>query len=242
LDLLTQFNRKRNIPLWNLLTEIASPLSSDLKNDLSDKALTGIQMFIELINEAQKRFSKRPLHSTFAWLIDEIDYKKAIVDDVKSEKMRDFKWENVAHCIDAMAIYEEEQAALNREEEVSLTDFLSNSLLDQDKIVRRDKEQKEDRVSVMTFHSAKGLEFTSCYLVGLEDQIIPHEKSLLETGLEEERRLMYVAMTRAKKFLTLSMARKRKKMGKEITTNPSRFLFEIPKDLIRITSWQTIDS
>jgi superfamily I DNA/RNA helicase len=242
LDLLTQFNRKRNIPLWNLLTEIASPLSSDLKNDLSAKALAGIQMFIELINEAKRKFSKRPLHSTFAWLIDEIDYKKAIVDDVKSEKMRDFKWENVAYCIDAMAIYEEEQAALSREEEISLTDFLSNTLLDQDQIVRRDKEQKEDKVSLMTFHSAKGLEFTACYLVGLEDHIIPHEKSLLETGLEEERRLIYVAMTRAKKFLTLSMARQRKKMGKEVITNPSRFLFEIPKDLIRITSWQTIDS
>ena len=93
----------------------------------------------------------------------------------------------------------------------------------------------------MTFHSAKGLEFTSCYLVGLEDHILPHEKSLMETGLEEERRLMYVAMTRAKKFLTMSMAKKRKKMGKEILTNPSRFLFEIPKELIRITSWQTID-
>ncbi|MGC2595813.1 MAG: UvrD-helicase domain-containing protein [Rhabdochlamydiaceae bacterium] len=242
LDLLTQFNRKRNIPLWNLLTEIASPLSSDLKNDLSGKALAGIQMFIELINEAKRKFSKRPLHSTFAWLIDEIDYKKAIVDDVKSEKMRDFKWENVAYCIDAMAIYEEEQAALSREEEISLTDFLSNTLLDQDQIVRRDKEQKEDKVSLMTFHSAKGLEFTACFLVGLEDHIIPHEKSLLETGLEEERRLIYVAMTRAKKFLTLSMARQRKKMGKEVITNPSRFLFEIPKDLIRITSWQTIDS
>jgi superfamily I DNA/RNA helicase len=242
LDLLTQFNRKRNIPLWNLLTEIASPLSSDLKNDLSAKALAGIQMFIELINEAKGKFSKRPLHSTFAWLIDEIDYKKAIVDDVKSEKMRDFKWENVAYCIDAMAIYEEEQAALNREEEISLTDFLSNTLLDQDQIVRRDKEQREDKVSLMTFHSAKGLEFTACYLVGLEDHIIPHEKSLLETGLEEERRLIYVAMTRAKKFLTLSMARQRKKMGKEVITNPSRFLFEIPKDLIRITSWQTIDN
>ena len=63
----------------------------------------------------------------------------------------------------------------------------------------------------------------------------------METGLEEERRLMYVAMTRAKKYLTLSMARKRNKMGKEITTNPSRFLFEIPKELLRLTSWQTVD-
>lgn len=240
LDQLTQFNRQRNIPLWNLLIEIASPLSSDLKNDLSNKALTGIRSFVELIKTAQRKFAIPPLNTTFAWLIDEIDYKKVIADDVKTEKMRDFKWENVAHCIDSMAIYEEEQAVLGQEE-ISLSSFLSTSLLDQERIIQRDNKQMEDKVSLMTFHSAKGLEFTACYLVGLEDHIIPHEKSLMDTGLEEERRLMYVAMTRAKKFLTLSMARKRKKMGKDVSTNPSRFLFEIPKDLIRITSWQTID-
>lgn len=241
LDMLTQLNRKRNVPLWTVLQEIASFLSSDLKNDLSDKAIAGIRTFVELIQTAQSKFTQRPLNVSYAWLIDEIDYKKAILDDAKSQKMRDFKWENVAHCIDAMSVYEEELIASGQEEDISLPHFLSTSLLDQDRIVQRDKQQKEDKVNLMTFHSAKGLEFTSCFLVGLEDHIIPHEKSLLETGLEEERRLMYVAMTRAKKYLTLSMARKRKKMGKEVVTNPSRFLLEIPKELLRITSWQTVD-
>lgn len=241
LDLLTQYNRQRDIPLWSLIEEIASPLSSDLKNDLSDKALSGIRSFVELIKAAQAKFEQRPLRDTFAWFIDEIDYKRAIIDDVKSEKMRDFKWENVSHCIDQMAIYEEDMVSLESELEISLSHFLSTTSLDQERIPERDKTQKQDKVNLMTFHSAKGLEFTSCYLVGLEDHIIPHEKSLMETGLEEERRLMYVAMTRAKKYLTLSMARKRKKMGQEIVTTPSRFLFEIPKELIRITSWQTID-
>lgn len=241
LDLLTQMNRKRNVPLWQVLEEIASPLSTELKNDLTDKGINGIRAFVNLIKISQQKFSERPLNTAFAWLIDEIDYKKAIIDDVKSEKMRDFKWENVAHCIDAMGIYEEELISSGQEEEISLTHFLSTSLLDQDRMIDRSKAQKEDKVNLMTFHSAKGLEFTSCYLVGLEDQIIPHEKSLLETGLEEERRLMYVAMTRAKKYLTLSMARNRKKMGKDIAANPSRFLFEIPKECLRITSWQTID-
>lgn len=239
LDLLTQYNRQREIPLWNLLEEIASPLSSDLRNDLSDRALPSIRSFVSIIKNAREKFRTPPLQEALAWLVDEIDYKKAIIDDVKSEKMRDFKWENVAHCIDSLAIYEEEQSANNQES--SLSDFLSTSMLDQERIPERDKGQKEDKVNLMTFHSAKGLEFTSCYLVGLEDHIIPHEKSLLETGLEEERRLMYVAMTRARKYLTLSMARARKKMGKDLTTTPSRFLFEIPKELIRLTSWQTVD-
>jgi DNA helicase-2/ATP-dependent DNA helicase PcrA len=238
LSILTTLNRSRDIPLWNVLTEIASPLSSDLKNELSDRAIKGILSFVDLIEKAREKFRTPPLHATLSWLLDTIDYQKAIMEEVKSEKMRDFKWENVAHCVDALTIYEQE--LFSQRETPSLSDFLSTTQLDQEKIIQRDKEGKEDRVNVMTFHSAKGLEFTACFLVGLEDHIIPHEKSLMETGLEEERRLMYVAMTRAKKHLTLSMARKRKKMGKEIQTNPSRFLFEIPQELLKITSWQTI--
>ncbi len=236
LDRLTQWNRTRDIPLWEVLEEIASPLSSELKTDLSDKAISGIRSFVDIIKTAQQKFEQRPLHTAYSWLIDTIDYKKAILEDVKSDKMREFKWENVQHCIDAMETFENTQ-----EEEVSLSQFLNTALLDQERVAKRDNTQREDKVNLMTFHSAKGLEFAACFLVGLEDQIIPHEKSLKETGLEEERRLMYVAMTRAKQHLTLSMARQRKKMGKEILANPSRFLFEIPKELLRITSWQTIE-
>lgn len=180
------------------------------------------------------------MHPTLAWLIESIDYDKAIIDDAKSEKMREFKRENVSQCIDALAIYEEELLSQGQEQEISLSHFLSTTMLDQSSFIPADNKQREDKVNVMTFHSAKGLEFTACFLVGLEDHIIPHEKSLMETGLEEERRLMYVAMTRAKQHLTLSMARSRKKMGKDYPTTPSRFLFEIPKDLLQITSWQTV--
>lgn len=85
----------------------------------------------------------------------------------------------------------------------------------------------------MTFHSAKGLEFTYCFLVGVEDHLIPHEKSLKETGIEEERRLMYVAITRAKKRLIITMSKMRKRMGQDAPGRPSRFLLEIPKELIK---------
>ncbi|MEI8301440.1 MAG: 3'-5' exonuclease, partial [Chlamydiota bacterium] len=84
----------------------------------------------------------------------------------------------------------------------------------------------------------KGLEFPVCFLVGLEDNLIPHEKSLKETGIEEERRLMYVALTRCKERLYLSMARTRKKHGKDSPCSPSRFLFEIPQKLLTVTSWK----
>lgn len=240
LDQLTQFNRKQEIPLWSVLKEVASPLSSELKGNLSERAVRGIHSFVEVIELAQEKFNTSSLKEAFSWLIEAIDYKKAISEEAKSEKMRDFKWENVNQCIDALAQYEEGHSSLRDSEELSLTDFLDTSCLNREHIPSKEKENSEERVNLMTFHSAKGLEFTSCYLVGLEDHIIPHEKSLLDTGLEEERRLMYVAMTRAKRHLTLSMARSRKKMGKEIQTTPSRFLTEIPRELLQITSWQTL--
>jgi len=239
LNLLTQENRLRKIPLWDLLKEVAA--SQALHDRLSDRGIAGIRNFIKIIETAQEKFRCRPMHGALSWLVDEIDYKKAIVDDVKSEKMRDFKWENVAHCIDTLAIYEEEMIQEGNAEEISLHHFLSNTLLDPNKTPLSEKEFKEDKVNLMTFHSAKGLEFTACFLVALEDHLVPHEKSLAETGLEEERRLFYVAMTRAKKHLTLSMARKRKRFGKDSNSNPSRFLFEIPKELIKVSSWQAIE-
>lgn len=235
LDKLTQYNRERAMPLWDLLHAIASPLSSEVKNSLSSAQISAIRTFVQLIESLSSSFQKLPLHEALAHLIEDIDYNAAIEEEVKSEKMRQFKRENVSQCIDALALYEEQEG------EISLSHFLSTTLLIPDTPYEKDKQQKEDKVNVMTFHSAKGLEFTACFLVGLEERIIPHEKSLQETGLEEERRLMYVAMTRAKRHLTLSMARNRKKMGKDTPTNPSRFLFEIPKDLLRVTSWRTPD-
>ena len=88
----------------------------------------------------------------------------------------------------------------------------------------------------MTFHSAKDSSSPPASSIGLEDHLIPHEKSLLETGIEEERRLLYVAMTRAKTYLTLSMAKNRPLMGKDRKSTPSRFLHEIPRELLKLSS------
>lgn len=227
LDILTQINRRDEISLWELLQK-------PLPEEISDKGVSGVASFVRLIQTAQKKFSELSMREACQWLVEEINYKKAIMEDVKSEKMREFKWENVEYCLETLQAYEE------NEDNPSLQDFLENTLLDREKFHRKGNEMREDKVSLMTFHSAKGLEFTACFLVCLEDHIIPHEKSLEENGIEEERRLMYVAMTRAKKHLTLSMARVRKRHGKEVNSAPSRLLFEIPKELVKVTSWQTL--
>lgn len=224
LQILTEENREKKIPLWKLITSIETHAV------LQGRALKALKLFVDLINGAKEEFAKKSLKTAFQNLIEKIHYKKAIEEETQNEKMRLFKWENVLSCIAAVEAYE------NETDEANLQEFLSTTLLDQSRFPKKEKDLIEDRVNVMTFHSAKGLEFEAVFLVALEDTIIPHEKSV---QLEEERRLMYVAITRAKKYLTLSMSRQRKRYGKDEPASPSRFLFEIPKDLLKVVSWRT---
>lgn len=198
---------------------------------LPQKALTGIQDFVFTIEEATLKFATESLAETLQWLLDRIDFPRAIAEDVKSEKMRRFKWENVQELVNALAEYE------MSDDNPTLEQFVQDNALNTD--YTRQSQQSNDRIHLLTFHSAKGLEFPACFLIGLEDHIIPHEKSMKETGEEEERRLMYVALTRAKRFLTLSMAQQRLRTGKLQNSKPSRFLFEIPKSLLTPSRWDS---
>lgn len=225
LELLSNKRDEEKRSLWSTLEGVQESWG------LSAKALAGVQGFVETIHEAKDRFGKDPLGETLTWLVKTIDYQRAIADDVKSEKMRRFKWENVQELVSAITEYEQ------RSENPTLEDFAQETIIEND-MRNKAKDKGHDHIHLMTFHSAKGLEFPACFLVGLEDHIIPHEKSMQETGLEEERRLMYVALTRAKRYLTLSMAQQRMRMGKTQSSRPSRFLFEIPKDLLSVTRWK----
>lgn len=237
LDLLTSYNRQRHQPLWSVLKKVAQREESVKELHLHGKAYQGVCDFVEVIEESQRRFEREDQVEALKWLIHRIDYQKAIKEEVKSGQMRDFKWENVQEFISALAEFQQQPQIENR----SLEHFLANiSLENPSALYAKERSSYEDRVNLMTFHSAKGLEFPVCFLVGLEDHIMPHEKSLLETGIEEERRLMYVAITRAKHSLIISMAQQRKRMGKESVSRPSRFLFEIPKELMRTTDWRVV--
>jgi DNA helicase-2/ATP-dependent DNA helicase PcrA len=225
LDELTTLNRSSHIPLWDLLKEIHE---GSRKFPHHPRGEAGVKSFVELIGKAQHRFKNPPLHEAFSWLLEELNYKKAIEEDVKSDKMREFKWENVQECVNALAQFEEDN-------EPVLQDFIANTALARPNFAAHTKKSNEDKIQLMTLHSAKGLEFPVCFIVGLEDHILPHEKSRELTGVEEERRLFYVGITRAQKKLILSMSRARMRMGKAEPTNPSRFLFEIPKHLLRVS-------
>jgi DNA helicase-2/ATP-dependent DNA helicase PcrA len=238
LDILTQYNRQEKMPLWELLQRLEKdPALQEICESLPQKALQGIREFISILEGAKKAFATLPLSEAMTTLIEKIHYQKAIIEEVKSDKMREFKWDNVQEFVSAMAEYEQQLRGEGKEP--SLAEYIATLPLQGDALhAMKKKGQQGDCVTLMTFHSAKGLEYKACFLVGMEDHIIPHEKSLKETGIEEERRLMYVALTRAMRFLTISMAKKRMRMGKEHTNRPSRFLMEIPPTLIHTTTWE----
>jgi superfamily I DNA/RNA helicase len=108
--------------------------------------------------------------------------------------------------------------------------FLDDLSLDSDR--KQEKENTGDAVTLITVHSCKGLEFPHVRIVGLEDGLLPHSRSKVEGTLDEERRLFYVAMTRAMQTLTLSHCAARKKFGELKPCHPSPFLREIPPELL----------
>jgi DNA helicase-2/ATP-dependent DNA helicase PcrA len=222
LDAITKRNRAEKVPLWDALIETLE--NEAYRSEIPSRALKGIEEFVDTIELAAQTFEHQPMDQALRWLVDKINYRKAIHEEVKSAQMRLFKWSNVEEFIASLA------------EQKSLQDFVQSTPLE----TNWNKKQQglnENKVTLMTLHSAKGLEFKAVFLVGIEDHIIPHEKSMKQTGLEEERRLMYVAITRAKQYLTISMSRQRKRMGQDYPSQPSRFLFDIPKECLNLVSW-----
>jgi DNA helicase-2/ATP-dependent DNA helicase PcrA len=140
--------------------------------------------------------------------------------------------ENLEELVNAAVDYDKS------EEENGLRDFIDHAALTSD----TDKFDRNASVTMMTVHSAKGLEFPVVFLVGLEDGIFPHSRSMNDDSeLEEERRLAYVAITRAEKVLYVTHAMRRRVYGAEMSAEPSQFLNEMPLDMIedltRGSSW-----
>jgi ATP-dependent DNA helicase Rep len=95
---------------------------------------------------------------------------------------------------------------------------------------QQEEDEQLDQVQMMTLHASKGLDFPHVFMVGMEEEILPHRNSIEDDNIEEERRLTYVGITRARKTLTITLASKRKQFGEIHDTTPSRFLDELPED------------
>ena len=119
-------------------------------------------------------------------------------------------------------------------EEMTLEQAVARFTL-RDMLERNESEEELDQVQLMTLHASKGLEFPYVYLVGMSEGLLPHQTSIDEDNIEEERRLAYVGITRAQRELTFSFSRQRKQFGETVHVEPSRFLLELPQDDL---TWQ----
>lgn len=161
-------------------------------------------------------------------LIDDVLEKSGMKRELEEEKSleSDLRLENLMEFKSITASYEERTGSVN------LEDFLEEISLIADMSEHKDY---EDAVTLMTIHSAKGLEFDVVFLIGMEEGIFPHANSMMEKdGLEEERRLMYVGITRARDLLYLTNAKRRMLYGRESVNPPSRFIDEIDSELLEV--------
>ena len=211
---------KQGQRLWDAIPEAVAA------KEMTAKTALALEQFQKLLWHYRERFQQAGAH--FADLLDawleEIDYNIEIERQYKEPAQQEARRNVLAECRQALAEYQQ------RARQPSLADFLNDSTLEgRDEGFGDKDETAANAVCLMTLHSAKGLEFPRVYLVGLEEGILPHQRSVEAdaAAIEEERRLAYVGITRARDFLTITRAQTRTKWGKRRETIPSRFLSEM---------------
>lgn len=219
LDIVRQVARDNQITLWESALQVIE------HKMLAGRATAAIQRFLELIETLASETADMPLHVQTDRIIRDSGLK-AMYEQEKGEKAQ-ARIENLEELVTATRqfSYQDEDEDL-----MPLQAFLSHAALESGE---SQADAYQDAVQLMTLHSAKGLEFSQVFIVGVEEGMFPSQMSLDEGGrLEEERRLAYVGVTRAMKKLTLTYAENRRLYGKEVSHRPSRFICELPKECV----------
>jgi superfamily I DNA/RNA helicase len=208
---------------------VFSELRMHLKEEsLSKQARNGIHNFLNTIDHLHNHRETMPLVDLVKATIERTGYRDEIERTIEDPIAAQMKIEMIEELVSAAANY------MEQEETPSLRKFIDTlSLGDEPK--NNDKKGKgpENAVTLTTLHSAKGLEFPFVFLCGMEEDLLPHSRSIVDTTqVDEERRLCYVGMTRAQRHLTLSLVSERTKFGKKKKRTPSRFIKEIPEKLL----------
>ncbi|BCD85545.1 DNA helicase [Pseudomonas solani] len=215
-----EFARGQDVSMWEAIRLLVA------NKGLPGRASGALAVFIELIENLAAKVLEMPLHLMTQTVIEQtglITYHK----EEKGEKGQ-ARVENLEELVSAARAFENNE---DDEELTPLQAFLSHASLEAGDT---QADAFEDSVQLMTLHSAKGLEFPLVFLVGMEEGLFPHKMSLEESGrLEEERRLAYVGVTRAMQRLVLTYAETRRLYGSETYNKVSRFVREIPPQLIR---------
>lgn len=201
----------------------------ELDGVLSGRALMHLHSFVEWLDDKRHKLSvsEAPVDIIRELLFD-IDYESWLRQEAGNTRAAEKRMANVWQLIDSL------QGMLDRgdeqdDSEVAIEDAITRLVL-RDMLERQEEEAETNAVQLMTLHAAKGLEFPRVFMIGLEEELLPHRNSIESDDIEEERRLMYVGITRAQRALTITYAARRRQFGEIVDCVPSRFLEEMPQE------------
>ena len=198
----------------------------ELIQRVTPKAYDALQKFarwiVELNDEIQRSEPERALRS----MLTSLHYEEYLYEYATSPKAAEMQSKNVATLFDWVA---DMLKGDEFNEPMNLNQIVTRLTL-RDMLERGEEEDDSDQVQLMTLHASKGLEFPHVFLIGMEEGILPHQTSIDEDNVEEERRLAYVGITRAQQNLWFSLCKERRQFGELIRPEPSRFLLELPEN------------
>ncbi len=220
LEKLGNYATARKISMYNACDEIGL-------GELMDSRFTDrLSRFKRYMDNLRQQCAQNDPIAALRSMVMDIDYETWVRSQTSSDKAADFRMGNVWFLIDAL------KNTLERDEEGEMTIEEAIAKLVLRDMLERQQEEEEgaDGVQMMTLHASKGLEFPYVFILGMEEEILPHRSSIEADTIEEERRLAYVGITRARQNLAMTFAAKRKQYGEIIECMPSRFLDELPQE------------
>ncbi len=218
LEKLGAYANERHISLFAACGELG------LQHKVAEKSWHRLQRFCDWVNKTAQQVASGDGFAVLNAMVDEIHYPQWLQENSKTSASAERKLKNVYELLEWLQrIAEKEQQTL------SLAEVIAKVML-MDILDRQQEQEAGDQVSLMTLHAAKGLEFPHVFLIGMEENLLPHQNSIETDNIEEERRLAYVGITRAQQTLTFSYCTHRKRYGEMTECEPSRFLAELPED------------
>ncbi|GKX53606.1 DNA helicase Rep [Budvicia aquatica] len=226
LEKLGNWANQRGISLFRASFDVG------LEQSLTGRGLESLQRFTRWLSTVVDTVEREPV-AAVRDLIHGIDYESWLYETSPSAKAAEMRMKNVNQLFSWMT---EMLEGSELDEPMTLTQVVTRFTL-RDMMERGESDEELDQVQLMTLHASKGLEFPYVYLVGMEEGLLPHQSSIDEDNVDEERRLAYVGITRAQKELTFTLCRERRQYGELVRPEPSRFLLELPQDDLE---WETV--
>ncbi|CAM3471500.1 DNA helicase Rep [Halomonas lysinitropha] len=202
-----------------------------LEQQLSVKAVERLGRFTHFIDGVRRRMDEGDAIEAIRGMLHEMDYEAWLYQNASAPTIAERRMANVWVLVDQLekSMNRDPEDTASTETETDDVESAISRLVLRDILEQQAEEDDSDRVQLLTMHASKGLEFPHVYLMGLEEELLPHRNAIEAGTVEEERRLAYVGITRARRTLTLTLARQRKTYGELMDCTPSRFLDELPE-------------